>query len=105
MTYIVDERKISKALNKLDKSIRAAYSAWKGIASNHGFRGLRNVKGFHFEKLKGERKGQYSCRRNRGYRVFFKQFDKNFMIEVLEINDLVDADSQCYKEIGIYSCF
>ncbi len=46
MTYLVDERKILKTLNKLDKSIRAAYSAWKGIVTNHGLRGLRAVKVF-----------------------------------------------------------
>ena len=86
MAYIVDERKILKTLNKLDKSIRAAYSAWKGIVTNHGLRGLRKVKGFHLEKLKGKRRGQYSCRLNRGYRIFFKQIDNNFMIEVLEIS-------------------
>ncbi len=86
MAYIVDERKILKTLNKLDKSIRAAYSAWKGIVTNHGLRGLRTVKGFHLEKLKGKRKGQYSCRLNRGYRIFFKQMNNNFMIEVLELS-------------------
>ena len=86
MTYVVDERKILKTLNKLDKSIRAAYSAWKGIVTNHGLSELRAVKGFHLEKLKGKRKGQYSCRLNRGYRVFFKEINNNIEIEVLEIN-------------------
>ncbi len=86
MVYVVDESRILKTLNKIDKPIRAAYSAWKGIVTNHGLRGLRNVKGFHLEKLKGKRRGQYSCRFNRGYRIFFKQIDINLMIEVLEIN-------------------
>ncbi len=86
MAYIVDESKISKTLIKLDKSIRAAYSAWKGIVTNNGLRGLRAVKGLHLEKLKGKRKGQYTCRLNRGYRVFFKQSDNEFVIEVLEIS-------------------
>lgn len=86
MAYIVDERKIVKTLNKLDKTIRAAYAAWKGIVINNGFEGLRNVKGFHFEKLKGTRKGQHSCRLNRGFRVFFRKIGKSFVIEVLEIS-------------------
>jgi Txe/YoeB family toxin of Txe-Axe toxin-antitoxin module len=86
MAYIVDERKILKTLNKSDKSIRAAYSAWKGIVTNHGLRGVRSVKGFHLEKLKGKREGQYSCLLNRGYRVFFKEIDNNIEIEVLEIS-------------------
>ncbi|MGR3177234.1 MAG: type II toxin-antitoxin system RelE/ParE family toxin [Candidatus Anammoxibacter sp.] len=73
-------------MSKLDKSIRAAYSAWKWIVINNGIEGLRNVKGFHFEKLKGKRKGQYSCRLNKGYRVFFKKIVNTIIIEVLEIN-------------------
>lgn len=86
MSYVVDERKILKTLSKLDKPIRAAYSAWKGIVTNLGLRGVRAVKGFHLEKLKGKRKGQYSCRLNRGYRVIFKKINNNLVIEVLEIN-------------------
>ncbi len=85
MTYIVNEKKVGKTLNRLDKPIRAAYSVWKGIITNSGFKGLRAVKGY-LEKLKGQRTGQHSCRLNRGYRVFFKQIDDNIVIEVLEIS-------------------
>ncbi len=86
MIYFVNDKKVVKTLNKLDKSIRAAYSAWKAIVSNHGFGGLRKVKGFHFEKLKGKRKGLNSCRLNKGYRVFFKKINNVFVVEVVEIN-------------------
>ena len=72
LIYIVDESKIIKTLYKLDKPIRAAYSAWKSIVINNGFDGLKNVKGFHIKKLKGNRKDQYSCRLNKGYREFLK---------------------------------
>ena len=86
MRYIVDDSKIEKTLNKLDKPIKSAYSAWKSILTNNGFDGLRKVKGFHLEKFKGKRKDQYTCRLNRGFRVFFKKADNVFIITVLEIN-------------------
>lgn len=86
MKFEVNEKKILKTLNKLDKTIRGAYSSWKGIITVHGFQGLRSVKGFHLEILKGKRKGQYSCRLNKGFRVYFKKTDDGIAIEVLEIN-------------------
>lgn len=86
MKLYVDDKKVLKTLNKLEKPVRAAYSAWKNILSNEGMEGLRNIKGFHFEKLKGNRKGQHSCRLNRGYRVIFIKTDISVIIEVLEVN-------------------
>lgn len=86
MKLVVDEQRVLKTLSKLDRCIRAAYSAWEWIVISNGIEGLRNVKGFHFEKLKGKRKGQYSCRLNKGYRVFFKKVVNTIIIEVLEIS-------------------
>ncbi|MBN1114831.1 MAG: type II toxin-antitoxin system RelE/ParE family toxin [Oligoflexia bacterium] len=84
--YVVDESRVEKDLPKLAKPVRAAYSAWKSVISVDGFDGLRQVKGFRLEKLKGKRKGQYSCRLNRGYRVIFRMINKSIIIEVLEVN-------------------
>jgi plasmid maintenance system killer protein len=86
MKIYVDDKKVLKTLKKLGKPVRAAYSAWKNILSNEGMEGLRKIKGFHFEKLKGNRKGQHSCRLNRGYRVIFIKTDISVIIEVLEVN-------------------
>jgi len=80
----MDESHVVRGLSKLPKEIRAAYSVWRNIMLYDGFKGLREIKGFHLEKLKGERLGQYSCRLNRGYRVIFSQ--EGNKITVLEVN-------------------
>lgn len=70
---ILDESRVIKIIEKLPKWLRSGYSVWRRILLEEGFYGLRKIKGFHFEKLKGIRSGQYSCRLNRGYRVIFIQ--------------------------------
>lgn len=85
MHYVVNEDKVIKTLCRLPIEIRNAYSIWRGIVLEDGLKGLRDVKGFHFEKLKGVRSGQYSCRLNRGYRVIFERQGDSFIVIVLEV--------------------
>lgn len=82
--FQIDESYVVRGLSKLPKEIRPAYSVWRNVLLCDGFKGLRNIKGFHLEKLKGERLGQYSCRLNRGYRVIFLQ--KGNKVVVVEVN-------------------
>ena len=52
-------------------------------------RAFREMKGFHFEALKGKRKGQHSIRLNRQYRIVFR-FDgakEEKRIVILSIED------------------
>ena len=86
MRLVVDDKKIKKELVRLNKSIRAAYLAWKKIVENDGFEGLRQCKGFRFEKLRGQREGQMSCRLSRGYRIIFIKYKSTVIVTVLEIN-------------------
>jgi len=83
--YVVNEEKVVKALCKFPIEIRSAYSVWKSIVLEDGLKGLRMVKGFHFEKLKGSRLGQFSCRLNRGYRVIFQKEKDSFIVVILEV--------------------
>jgi Txe/YoeB family toxin of Txe-Axe toxin-antitoxin module len=83
--FQIDESYVVKPLGKLPKEIRAAYSVWRNILIHEGFNGLRNIKGFHMEKLKCHRLGQYSCRLNKGYRVIFIQEGEKTV--VLEVNN------------------
>ena len=85
MRHVVNEDKVVKVLCKLPIEIRSAYSVWRDIVLEDGLKGLRMVKGFHFEKLKGNRFGQCSCRLNRGYRVIFEKQKNNFTVVVLEV--------------------
>lgn len=52
-------------------------------------RSFRTMKSWHFEKLKGKRKGQYSIRLNRQYRIVFliEGVKENKKIVILSIED------------------
>lgn len=48
---------------------------------------LRAIKSLHFEKLSGTRKGRYSIRVNKGWRIIFR-IDNNERIEILAVEEL-----------------
>ncbi len=61
------------ARKKLPTSLHdAAYRKMVFLDSAHSLQDLANWKGLHFEKLKGDRKGQYSIRINDRYRICFR---------------------------------
>lgn len=52
---------------------------------------LRQHKGLHFEKLKGDRKGEYSIMLNKQYRLIFEQIksdEQKIIINLLLINEI-----------------
>ena len=87
MTWVVIESKnIIKDLNKLPKHIQASYSYWRNIVMFDGITKLRAIKSFHFEKLKGKRSDQFSCRLSKSYRVIFNIVLKKVTVIVVEVN-------------------
>lgn len=86
MENLVDESRVIKTLERLPKEIQSGYFVWRDIVSARGFNGLRSIRGFRFEKLKGDRVGQYSCRLNRNYRVIFQKGYDRIIVIVLEVN-------------------
>ncbi|MCH8317641.1 MAG: type II toxin-antitoxin system RelE/ParE family toxin [Bacteroidetes bacterium] len=52
---------------------------------------VRQHKGLHFEKLKGDRKGEYSIKLNKQYRLIFEQIkseEQKAIMTVLLINEI-----------------
>ncbi len=87
MNWVVLETKeVIKALNKLPKNIQSAYSYWRRLIIYEGIIKLREIKSFHFEKLKGKRLGQHSCRLSKGYRVIFEVKFNEIKVIVMEVN-------------------
>jgi mRNA-degrading endonuclease RelE of RelBE toxin-antitoxin system len=87
MNWVVLETKDAiKDLAKLPKHIQATYSYWRNIVTFHGLQKLREIKSFHFEKLKGTREGEFSCRLSKSYRVLFEIREKEIRVIVLEVN-------------------
>lgn len=86
MYSILEHKEVLKALKKAPIEIKKSYLAWKRIAEIEGPEGLRLIKGFHDEMLKGEWRGFRSSRLNRQWRVIYQIDKQQLIIYVVEVN-------------------
>jgi addiction module RelE/StbE family toxin len=85
MWVILEKKSIAKVLRKVPDEVIFRYEAWKRIVELEGPLGLRNIKGFHDEALKGEWKGYRSSRLGLQWRVIYFRQDQELEIYVIEI--------------------
>ncbi len=85
MWEIFEHKKAVKHINSLPTEILKRYEKWKDIVSISGPEGLKNIKGFNDEALRGEWKGYRSSRLNIQYRLIYKVDGKQFFIYVIDI--------------------
>ena len=85
MWTILEHRKIPKQLQNLPEEILKRYEKWKDIVSISGPQGLRLIKGFHDESLKGEWKGHRSSRLGKQYRVIYRIEQDQILVKVLNL--------------------
>jgi len=86
MWHVKEHREIEKICRKLPLEVVKKYELWKDIVFRHGPEKLKDFKGFHDEKLKGNRKGQRSSRLGLQYRVIYTVKRKIITVYVLEIS-------------------
>lgn len=86
LMWLINDSKIRKQITKLPKHVQAKYSYWRTFVINDGVEKLSIIRGFNFEKLSGDRAGQYSCRLSKGYRVIFEIYKETVTVYVLEVN-------------------
>ncbi|HUT41697.1 MAG TPA: type II toxin-antitoxin system mRNA interferase toxin, RelE/StbE family [Gammaproteobacteria bacterium] len=79
MWEIFEHRKAVKQLESLPIDVLKRYEKWKDIVSISGPDGLRQIKGFRDEALRGEWTGHRSSRLNIQYCVIYK-FQKNLVL-------------------------
>ncbi len=85
--YIVYEKKIvEKFLKKAPKEVLVRYETWKRIIELSGPQGLKLIKGFHDEALKGTWKGCRSSRLGIQWRVIYKIEKGLLEVYVFEVN-------------------
>ena len=72
MWDVYEHRKAVKQLESLLLDVLKRYEKWKDIVSISGPDGLRKIRGFRDEALRGEWKGHRSSRLNIQYRVIYK---------------------------------
>ena len=86
MWTIYEHRNVSKQLASLPVEVLKRYEKWKDIVSLSGPQGLRAIKGFHDESLRGEWKGHRSSRLSQQYRVIYVVEKDQIFIQVVSVS-------------------
>lgn len=85
MWEIYEHRKVSKQLASLPIEILKHYEKWKDIVRISGPSGLKLIKGFHDEALRGEWKGYRSSRLSIKHRIIYKIIENEILVQVVNI--------------------
>ena len=85
MWEILEHRRTWKQLDRLPVDILKRYEKWKDIVQLSGPVGLRQIKGFNDEALRGEWRGHRSSRLSRQYRVIYRIERDKVLVEVVSV--------------------
>lgn len=85
MWQVFEHTRLDRQLDRLPREILKRYEKWKDIVMTSGPAGLRLIKGFHDEALRGPLKGWRSSRLNVQYRVIYEVVAANAEIRVIRI--------------------
>ena len=85
MWEIYEHRRVARALGRLPVDVLQRYEKWKDIVRLSGPAGLRRIRGFNDEPLRGEWQGHRSSRLNLQYRVIYKIDRENVYVQVEKV--------------------
>lgn len=85
MWQVFEKKTVQKVFRKAPEEVIVRYEAWKRIVELQGPLGVKAVKGFRDEALKGEWKGFRSSRLGRQWRVIYKVSEAGLEVFVIEI--------------------
>ncbi len=85
MWEILEHRRTWKQLDRIPRDVLKRYEKWKDIVRLSGPLGLRQIKGFNDEALRGEWKGHRSSRLSRQYRVIYRIERDRVLVEVVSV--------------------
>jgi addiction module RelE/StbE family toxin len=85
MWEIYEHRHAAKPLDALPVEILKRYEKWKDVVSVSGPQGLRKIRGFNDEALRGEWKDHRSSRLNQQYRVIYRIQRDAVLVEVVNV--------------------
>ena len=86
MWKIFEKKTLAKTIKKTPLYILKHYELWKSIVELSGPQGLRLIKGYHDESLKGEWAGYRSSRLTKGWRVIYKIENEQCEVYVIDVN-------------------
>ncbi|HEC26902.1 MAG TPA: type II toxin-antitoxin system mRNA interferase toxin, RelE/StbE family [Gammaproteobacteria bacterium] len=86
MWEVYEHRRVARQLKSTHQEVLKRYEKWKDIVGLSGPPGLRKIKGFHDESLRGEWKGHRSSRLGLQCRVIYKMLKDKVMIQVVNLS-------------------
>jgi len=86
MWEILEHRRVTRQLDRLPHKIQQRYEIWKEIVIASGPEGLRQIRGFNDEALRGEWKGHRSSRLSQQYRVLYRVERQDVQVLVVNVN-------------------
>ena len=72
MWQIFEHRRVDRSLKSLPIEVQKRYEKWQDIVRQSGPQGLRAIRGFRDEALRGIWKGHRSARLDRKHRVIYR---------------------------------
>jgi proteic killer suppression protein len=85
MWEVYEHRRASKRLDRLPLDTLKRYEKWKDVVKISGPSGLRLIKGFHDEALRGKWRGHRSSRLGQQYRVIYKIEERKVLVLVVDV--------------------
>ena len=85
MWEVYEHNSLVRKLGKIPVETLKRYEKWKDIVTISGPQGLRLIKGFHDETLKGQWRGFRSSRLGKQYRLIYKIEDKIMYVKAIDI--------------------
>ena len=85
MWRIEEHRRVDKQLSAVPREALKRYEKWKDIATISGPPGLRLIKGFHDEVLRGDWQGYRSSRLGLEYRVIYRVITEQVLFQVVHV--------------------
>ena len=85
MWEVLEHRRVARRLSRLPVEVLKRYEKWKDIVRLSGNSGLRLIKGFHDEALRGEWSGHRSSRLGDQYRVIYKIEADDVLVLVIDV--------------------
>ncbi len=85
MWEVYEHQRAFKRLDRLSVEILKRYEKWKDIVKISGPSGLRLIRGFHDEALKGNWRGYRSSRLGQQDRVIYKIEERKVLVLVVDI--------------------
>ena len=85
MWEIYEHRRLARSLARLPRDVLQRYEKWKDIVRISGPEGLRLIRSFNDEALRGEWQGYRSSRLNLQYRVIYKIDRESVFVQVEKV--------------------